>query len=183
VDNESQQRAAEMWQSVFNKDCKKVIGLNTGGSWPTKRWIREGFSVLADKILEHGYGVAFFGGPMDNDNVSEITNLMKNKNSDLAIFAGKTTLIEMAALVQKCAALVTGDSGPMHIAVSQQIPVVAIFGPSDYHRYYPYQQKQNIITSKHSCLGCGQHYCTHHSCMKDITVEMIWTKLQDVLKQ
>lgn len=79
VDEGTEARADKLWQEAFadnSVDTRKVIGLNTGGSWPTKRWTKEGFAALADRLLETGYGVAFFGGPMDREDVDQILSLM-----------------------------------------------------------------------------------------------------------
>ena len=185
VDEATQQRADVMWEQTYppTPRASKVIGFNTGGSWPTKRWTKIGFAGLADKLLDKGYGVAFFGGPMDKDDVQEIIALMKQKHHEqLGIFTGKTTLLEMTALVKKCGGFVTGDSGPMHIAASQHVPIVAIFGPSDSIRYAPYQQEGNIIRTGCPCQPCGQHTCTiGHICMKQITVDMVLDKLNPLL--
>lgn len=196
VDEATERRADEIWSKAFpGRQCQyehasashqavapKVIGINTGGSWLTKRWTKRGFAELADKLLEMGYGVAFFGGPMDTADVQEVISLMKyRQHEQLGIFTGRTTLLEMAALVKKCEALVTGDSGPMHIAVSQQVPIVAIFGPSDVNRYAPYQQEGNAIRLGCTCQPCGKHKCDiGHVCMEEITVEMVLAKLRDL---
>ncbi|MPM30611.1 ADP-heptose--LPS heptosyltransferase 2 [bioreactor metagenome] len=172
----AQAKAADVWSNAFSKAT--VIGINTGGSWPTKRWTKQGFAELADNLLDKGYGVAFFGGPMDKADVAEIVSTMKYRSHKLLkIFTGGTTLLEMAALVKKCAALVSGDSGPMHIAVAQKVPIVAMFGPSDPVRYHPYGQQNAVIQSGEKCLGCGEHTCEHHSCMKNITAEQVYEVL------
>ena len=179
VDEGAQHRADEMWKNTVGK---QIIGFNTGGSWPTKRWTKIGFAKLADKLIAEGYGVAFFGGPMDVSDVEEILSMMVHKTSgQVRIFTGKTSLLEMAALVKKCTAMVTGDSGPMHIAVSQKVKVVAIFGPSNPVRYAPYQQEDSVLQSSQDCLCCSEHHCGHHSCMKDISYEQVYDILMKQL--
>ena len=69
----------------------------------------------------------FFGGAADVPMVEEICARLAFRP---VCFTGQLTLLELAALVGKCAAFISGDSGPLHIAVSQQVPAVAIFGPS-----------------------------------------------------
>lgn len=180
TDEPSQQKADDIWSDYFGP--VKVIGLNTGGSWPTKRWTKQGFAELADKLLSNGYGIAFFGGPMDKSDVSEIVSRMKQRNHKLLkVFTGATTLLEMSAMVKKCAALVSGDSGPMHIAVAQKVPVLSIFGPSNPVRYHPYGQHNAVIRSTEGCLGCGEHICNHHSCMKVISADQVYNKLMERL--
>lgn len=197
INKQTQKKADKTWQEAFSQSpyglCGMeqdggslpfpVIGINTGGSWPTKRWTKAGFASLADKLLVNGYGIAFFGGPMDKDDVEQICALMKeHANPRLGIFTGKTTLLEMAALVKKCSLLVSGDSGPMHIAVAQKVPVVAIFGPSDSVRYAPYKQPNAVIVANKNCLACGRHQCDEHGCMKDITAELISDKVLNNIK-
>lgn len=176
TDQASQIKADSLWPEAFAGI--KVIGLNTGGSWPTKRWTQDGFAELADKLLENGYGIVFFGGPMDKGDVAAIIAKMVNRdNSLLKVFTGETSLLEMAALVKRCEALVSGDSGPMHIAVAQKVPVISIFGPSNIVRYNPYKQQDAVLKSNQSCLGCGEHYCDHHRCMTDITADDVYDAL------
>ncbi|MGI6092251.1 MAG: lipopolysaccharide heptosyltransferase II [Negativicutes bacterium] len=191
VDEKSQKKADEIWQYHFpdtsgnlrSSPKTPVIGINTGGSWPTKRWTKSGFANLADKILASGYGVVFFGGPMDKEDVEEILSLMVERDSpQLVLLTGKTTLLEMAALANKCTAFISGDSGPMHIAVSQKVPVIAIFGPSDPLRYAPYGQKKSVIKSNQECLGCGEHSCVGHECMHGVTIDMVWSQLAFIIK-
>ncbi|MBU2699030.1 lipopolysaccharide heptosyltransferase II [Sporomusaceae bacterium BoRhaA] len=184
VDEKSTQAAAAMWQQAFRQadGSYPVIGLNTGGSWPTKRWTADGFAQLADQLLDKGYGVCFFGGSMDRQDVDVILQKVERVASPrIAIFTGKTTLLEMAALVKKCAVVVTGDSGPMHIAVSQRVPVITLFGPSDPVRYAPYQQQDAVILSARDCLRCGLHECQGHECMKEIGVDEVLKKISEKL--
>lgn len=182
TDKLSQKNAGDLWPDEFNQT--KVIGLNTGGSWPTKRWTKQGFADLVDRLLADGYGVAFFGGPMDKEDVTDIMLKMKKGSHPLLkLFTGETSLLEMASLVKKCAALVSGDSGPMHIAVAQKVPVISIFGPSNPVRYHPYGQQDAVIRSSQQCLGCGEHTCEHHSCMKDITAKQVYEALMERLRK
>ena len=186
VDDESRKSAYQKWLQAFSQYHGPVIGLNTGGSWPTKRWTKEGFANLADKLLAKGYGVAFFGGPMDKPDVETIVGMMNNQKSErLAVFTGKTTLLELAVLVKKCAVFVTGDSGPMHVAVSQNVHVVALFGPSDPIHCAPYSQEDAVITnSSLKCLGCGQHECKMgHLCMAGINVDVLYAKISQKLNK
>lgn len=182
-DASSELNAEQLWHSQFGQCPPKVIGLNTGGSWPTKRWHKSGFAELADKLLDNGYGVSFFGGPMDQDDVNEIISMMKkNNHENLAVFTGKTTLLELACLVKKCKAFVTGDSGPMHIAASQQIPIIAIFGPSNEERYYPYQVKHVVLKGKADCRPCGRHQCNREmACMHEISSDEVFSQIELIL--
>jgi len=177
IDAASQQSAEQHWQRAGLSGRPRIIGINTGGSWPTKRWTVEGFADLATLLQQEGYTPVFFGGPTDVPMVEAITARMHLRP---AVFTGKLTLLELAALVGKCMAFVSGDSGPMHIAVSQHVPTVAIFGPSDPVRYAPFGPHV-LIRSSEPCLACRQHECPHHRCMRSISAEQVYKGLITLL--
>ena len=82
----------------------------------------------------------------------------------------------------KCAAFVSGDSGPLHVAVSQHVPVVAIFGPSDPVRYAPFGPHR-LVRAHEPCLACRQHECDHHRCMRNISAVQVYAALVELLQQ
>ena len=173
-------RAEKIWAEAYNnlngQQPEKIVGLNIGASWPTKRWPKDSYAKLADILLEKGYGVAFFGGPMDMEIVEETLNLMKydKKQPLLRIFTGKMSLMELASLLKKCDVLVTNDSGPMHIAVAMKVPIVSMFGPSPVPGFYPYNDTSVVIKTSRFCHPCGKHQCpTQHECMWEIDVETV----------
>ncbi len=180
LDDQAEQTAEKIWTESFrqaNTDkLLKVVGLNVGASWPTKRWRHEYFAQLADRFLDDGYGIAFFGGPMDIDMVQLTISLMKNKNHPLLkVFTGSMTLLELAALLKKCTALVTNDSGPMHVAVAMHVPLVSMFGPSPVPGFYPYNDTSVVIRTSLDCHPCGKHKCpTQHECMWEIDVDTVY---------
>ncbi|SFM05425.1 glycosyltransferase family 9 protein [Pelosinus propionicus] len=187
LDEKAEESAGEIWNEAFPihthpekergaaAECIKVVGLNIGASWSTKCWRKEYFTELADRLLDMGYGVAYYGGPMDIDIVNETINLMRNKEHTLLKnFAGKMSLLELAALLKKASVLVTNDTGPMHVAVAMKVPVVAIFGPSPVVGFYPYNNTSVVLKSSVECHPCGKHSCPKkHECMWQIDVDTV----------
>jgi len=178
IDDAAKKSAAAIWRANFGAetDTLKVVGLNIGASWKTKRWCDEYFAQVADHLLEKGYGVVYFGGPMDEAIVQ--TAIAKMKYSDhkhLKVLTGKVTLQELAGLLKKCAVFVTTDSGPMHIAVTQAVPIVTMFGASPVPGFYPYDAKDILIKTPERCHPCGKHECPLHTmaCMKNIPVDVV----------
>lgn len=180
VDELSEQKADKLWLESGLLPETKVVGLNPGGSWPTKRWTIDGFAELADMVQQDGYRAVFFGGPMDKQMADDIVQKMRTIP---VVFTGSVNLRELAALVKKCAVLVSGDSGPMHIAASQGISVVAVFGPSDPVRYAPYHVAHRILKTELACLACGEHKCEHHTCMKNILPAQVYTAVIETLRK
>lgn len=183
---EAEIKAEQLWKENFPAN-KKVIAFNIGASWLTKRWLDNYFAQCADQLIDEGYEIAFFGGPMDLEIVEKCISQMKHKDSDsYTIFTGKTTLLELAALLKKCVLFLTTDSGPMHIGVSQNVPIVTMFGASPVPGFYPYDSKDILIKTPELCHPCGIHKCPHKgeknlACMKNITVDVVMKYVHELL--
>ena len=153
-----------------------IIGLNIGASWPTKRWPKEYFAELADRLIDKGYGIAYFGGSMDIEIVDQAIRLMEHRNHPQVVkLTGKVTLMELAALIKKCRVFVTNDSGPMHIAVAMNVPLVSMFGASPVEGFRPYNDRSVVLKPPLPCHPCHKHSCDLGGlqCMYDITVEEV----------
>lgn len=180
--------ADKIWQENFAPD-KKVVAFNIGASWKTKRWIDTYFARCADELLAKGYGVAFFGGPMDRELVEACIAQMKHRDSSaIRVFTGKVSLGELGALLKKCALFLTTDSGPMHVGVSQNVPVVTMFGASPVPGFYPYDARDVLIKTPEPCHPCGIHECPKQgadnmACMKKITVEIVMKYVWELLSK
>ena len=142
-------------------------------------------SHLCDALLERGYGVAYFGGTMDLELVQQTLKLMQHKDhQNLAVFTGKMTLLELAAMLKKCTALVTNDSGPMHVAVAMKVPLVSMFGASPVMGFSPYNETSVILKSPIACHPCCSHECKIGlQCMKDISVQLVLEKTLELMQQ
>lgn len=178
--------AEHLWQQSFPPG-KKVVAFNIGASWKTKRWIDDYFARCGDELLDKGYGIAFFGGPMDLDLVRACTGKMRHKDDPaIKVFTGKVNLGELGALLKKCALFLTTDSGPMHVGVAQNVPVVTMFGASPVPGFYPYDAKDVLIKTPVSCHPCGIHECPKQgednmACMKKITVDIVMKYVWELL--
>jgi heptosyltransferase-2/heptosyltransferase-3 len=179
--------------SQFAKGVKKIesigleqdfITLNTGGSWETKRWPAEYFAKLADNLIAGGEKVLFVGGPSDNERVKHVLDMIDADNRENTFnLSGKTTLIELAAVLKKSKLMISGDTGPVHVAAAVGTNTAAIFGPSDEEKYAPKGKGINILIKNVDldCRPCGEHECPleHHLCMRDISPDELITKLEN----
>lgn len=175
LDETAEKSAERIWQQAFPAN-PRVIGLNIGASWPTKRWPKEYFAELADRLIDQGFGIAYFGGPMDVEIVDQAINLMKHKNHPQVVrCTGKVTLMELAALLKKCRVFVTNDSGPMHIAVAMHVPLVSMFGASPVQGFWPYNDTSIVLKTPLPCHPCYEHSCKLGTleCMHAITVDEV----------
>lgn len=175
---EAEEKAAALWQKHFT-DGKKVVALNIGASWVTKRWCDGYFAQTADNLVEKGYAIAFFGGKMDEKMVAAAKAKMRHHASpEVHVFTGCLSLAELAAMLKRCVLFITTDSGPMHIGVAQNVPVLTMFGSSPVPGFYPYDAKDILIKTSEKCHPCGIHICPRQgeenmACMKRITPELL----------
>ncbi len=118
------------------------IALNVGASRAYKRWPLSNWIEVAQALTQSGQSVAFVGDKTDAETVTQITPYLSPNFVNLA---GKTTLRELASVLAACNLLVSGDSGPMHLAVAVGTPTLAIFGATNPVRHGPYGARNTIL--------------------------------------
>ncbi len=151
---------------------KPTIGINPGASYGSaKCWYPEKFAAVA-MDLSKDYDVVIFGGPDDIDMAYDIEKyLLKHKIINYHNTAGKTSIEELINKISELHLLITGDSGPMHLAAAFSVPTVAIFGPTKDQETSQWMNKRGAIVKKNlDCQPCMRRTCRlkHHNCMKQI---------------
>ncbi|MFA5145402.1 MAG: lipopolysaccharide heptosyltransferase II [Candidatus Omnitrophota bacterium] len=149
-----------------------LAGLNPGGNWNPKRWPKEYWAVLADKLIqERGAKVIITGDHRDLPLALSIKNSMKEKP---AIACGVFNIKQLGALCKRVDLFITADTGPLHIANSVgSKKIIAIFGPTSPEITGPYPLKNAVILRKDvGCkIPCYQVNCQDNRCMKAVTPE------------
>jgi len=174
VTEEEGNTASELLDSfgIKGEDC--LIGIHPGAAYGSaKRWFPERFAVVADQVADRFQAkVVVFGGPLETGIAGAVQKAMKTPS---LLLAGKTSLREMMALMTKCRLFITNDSGPMHVASSLGVPVVAIFGPTDPTRTSPAGKQTRIIQNKVDCAPCKARECPiDHPCMTGVSSEEVF---------
>lgn len=177
VPNDARERAKEMLEELLS--AEHIIGIAPGSVWGTKRWLPEGFAEVMN-ILSTRTNSAFvlLGSPADRSTAQVVASKTFAKFINLA---GSTTIPELAAVIAMLDLFITNDSGPMHIAVALDVPVVAIFGATTPSLgFTPYTDKAVVIEPPLTleCRPCSAHgpkTCplTHFNCMRTITPLMV----------
>lgn len=135
------------------------VAMSIGARWPTKRWPLESFAAVVDQLHEtHGGPVVMIGGADERAHTNKLRALTDRPFIDLS---GDIPLGYLPALLSKATAMITNDSGPMHIAAALGIPVVAIFGPTSAARTGPYGDGHQVLTSRIPCSPCFSRVCRH----------------------
>lgn len=147
---------------------KPVLGLCPGAEYgPAKRWPEEHYAEVARWALAQGWEVWLFGSEKDVPVTQSINRLSENRCLDLG---GKTRLGEAIDLMALTAAVVSNDSGLMHLAAALDRPLVAIYGSSDPHHTPPMSDKASILYLELECSPCFERECPLHHlrCLRDI---------------
>ena len=158
-----------------------VLGLNPGSVWPTKRWTPEGFAAVAVRAVEEGANLILFAAPDEIPQTRAVLEHMGKvaESSRVLDLSGKTSLPVLAALISRFQCYLTNDSGPMHLAWAQHVPVTAIFGPTVKKLGFFPRGNSRVMEADLPCRPCGLHghkVCPqkHFRCMKDIDPEQVW---------
>lgn len=184
-------RAAEVF-AAFPKGFHPhtpILGIHPGSTWPTKCWPVEHFAAVAKTALEAGAVVALFAGPGEEALAAQIeqTAITPATAERLVNLAGKLPLPVLAAALPRLTAYLTNDSGPMHLAWVQDVPLVALFGPTVRQLgFFPRGERSRVLEMSLDCRPCGLHghkACPQkrHACMRDITPQSAWVALAPLL--
>ena len=163
-------------------DKSRIVAINPGGGWYTKRWPRAHYARLSDNIIKKlKADVLLLWGPGEKEYTEEIQKLMTER----AIRIPPTTLKQLAAILKRCTLLITNDSGPMHIAAACGVPVAAIFGPTNPNLQGPVGSESVVIQKKDlDCLGCNLTKCPiGNPCMEQLSVEEVSSGLEVLLER
>lgn len=182
LDPADTRRAAQMRAEFGIAPGRPLIGLNPSATFgPAKQWFPERYAALGDLLnKELGALILIFGGPSDRELGRTITGLMSAPAIDLS---GRTSLGEAMALIDRCTAFVTNDSGLMHVAAALGTPLVAVFGSTNWTTTSPFSDTSRIVRVPIACSPCMQPVCPlgHMNCMRQVSVAMVADAVKDLI--
>jgi lipopolysaccharide heptosyltransferase I len=159
----------------------KLVVMAPGTVWETKQWSREGFAEVARYFLRNRFAVVLAGSQRERAVCATVAGLAPGAVN----LAGETTLSELAALIARAAICVSNDSGPMHLAVALDRPVVCVFGPTDMVWAGPYRRDRAVVRTDLPCSPCylrALSRCMHgHACMQRVTPDAVIERMEEVL--
>ncbi len=152
------------------------IAIHPGAKWELKEWGIEKFQKLAKVLIDKGHRVLWFGAPYDYE-------------SEKIIFAEKTSIRELMALIATSAVFVGNDSGPLHIAEGVGTPSVGIFGPTHPSLgYSPNHEGSYVLGVDIKCRPCslfGNGKCKFDKkiCMEQISVDEVADSVEKLFNE
>jgi heptosyltransferase-2 len=157
----------------------KVLGLCPGAEYgPAKRWPEQHYADVARQAIAKGWQVYLFGSAKDQPVTATINELAGGACRD---FAGQTSLTEALDLMSLCNAVVSNDSGLMHVAAALDIKTIAIYGSSDPNFTPPLHPKAEVISLGLACSPCFKRECPlgHLDCLNKILPDEVLVLLGD----
>jgi len=152
------------------------VVISPGAADSAKRWLPQGFVAVADHLSAR-HKVVFVGDAKDAEIINDIQGRMKSPSVSLA---GKINLRQLVLVLKKCSWALTHDSGVMHLACYLNVPVLALWGPTDIHKYAPWSTRSVIVRRNEKCLRCQDPRAkVLHNCMSFITVEDVINAVQN----
>ncbi|OGH99960.1 MAG: hypothetical protein A2Y25_02445 [Candidatus Melainabacteria bacterium GWF2_37_15] len=156
-----------------------VIAFNMGVSFTRqgRRWPQEYWRELAKKLLEKYECEIILTGSQDDKEFSEA---LLDISPKVRSFCGKVSIEENTALLSLCDLVISGDTGPLHIATAVGVPAIGLYGAAPVSRTGPYGLNYTALYSDKECVPCNRRKCKYLKqneiytpCLMDIMPEQV----------
>jgi ADP-heptose:LPS heptosyltransferase len=148
------------------------IVLNPGAAWPNKRWPADRFGALAASLRDRlGLPSLVAWGPSER----ALADAVASASSGAASVAPATSVSDLAVLTRDAALVVSGDTGPLHIAAAMGTPVVGLYGPTWPERNGPWDPRDVVISRAAVCVCHHKRQCLRGApCINEITLAEVF---------
>ncbi len=152
---------------------RSIIALCPGAAYgPAKQWPTESFAALAQRWLAKGWQVWLLGSGKDK---AVCAAIQQASGGGCVDWSGQLTLAETITLMSLTTAVVSNDSGLMHVAAALDRPVVALYGSTDPGFAPPLNKQHQVLYLGLDCSPCAQRTCPlgHLDCLRLISVQQV----------
>ena len=166
---------------------RPYLCLHPGAGAPVKLWRPEAFAQVGDTLARsYGLQVVITGSAGEQALAQSIAERMETKT---LMVVGQTDLGGLAAILAKSRLVIGVDSGPLHLAVSQEVPTIHLFGPVDHCAFGPWgdPQKHIVLVANKECIPCnrldyGPDELDDHPCVRSISVAQVLEAADSLLR-
>lgn len=179
VSDSERTHAETIWHRLGLGDRETVIGLVPTGGFPSKKWPIDHWRSLTNvPALADMRFLVFCGSEQERRDAESIAR----GSAGRIVVEPKGTLRDSAALMQRCTGVVGNDSGPMHIATAFDIPVVALYGPTNPRSQGPWSDRAIVLRIDDVETRCCRRLdCPDPVCMTEIMPARVANALRELL--
>ena len=182
---EAQNHAAQ----ILAGRTRPFVAMHAAGGREVKQWDPARFATVARRLIEdRGATLVLTGGPGDAAIVEGVKRGLPISN--VIDVSNLSDLLSVAAVLERCDLMITGDTGPMHLAAAVRTPIVAVFGPSDPRRYGPRGPLDRVVRIDLPCAPCNRirlppARCTGHipDCLAFVTADRVLAAAVEILDE
>ncbi len=169
---------------------RPLIAVHPGARWVTKRWPAEKFAdVLRRASQAWQPGILLLGSSAERNDAEQLAGNLAAHGIRTGVknLAGQTTLKQLAAVLQRVDAVISNDSGPMHLAAGLGTPTLGIFTCTDAVRSGPAGPPHETVSTEVACRAgyhktCPQTGANHLACFRELDALRVWTALERLMK-
>jgi len=179
-----EEKALEFLRERGVSDDTLLIGFQPGASTVSRQWFPERFMRLGKDLLDGHPGARIvITGSLGEARLAK--KIADGIGSDAIVAAGELPLRQVPPLLKRLGVFVTGDTGPMHIAITVGTPVVALYAVADSEKTGPLfdKHRHRIIQKTRTCEPCVSKKCEYQKCMEAISVEEVEEAVNEVLDE
>jgi ADP-heptose:LPS heptosyltransferase/tRNA A-37 threonylcarbamoyl transferase component Bud32 len=184
-------RAVEAYLRSAGLDGRSfaVLHPGTSGFGAYKRWPADRFAALAGRLAGAGMPVLVAWGPGERPLAESVAT--EGQRGAAGAPPGRATIAPaletrslpvLMALVGRAAVFIGNDSGPLHLAGACGTPTVGLYGPKDPRLHAPYASPRAVLYAPLPCSPCGRRACDNPECMKALTVDYVYDRVQALLR-
>jgi heptosyltransferase II len=160
---------------------RPIFGVHAGGLYGrAKHWGDMRYVETIKRLRLEGFDVVLLTSPREREQAERIATTCNG----VPMVGHDGDVLELAAALSHCAAIITNDSGPLHVAAALSVPSVSIFGPTDPDRTV-INGASRVVRAAHHCQPCYQRDCPlrTHQCMNDVSVDDVFTAAVGLFEQ
>ena len=185
LDVDHEQQVAVFKRFALANDDRQLIAFCPGAEFgPAKRWPHFHFATLAAQLIDSGRQIVCLGSAKDTAAIQQIKDLLSaDQLRSFVDVSGQTTLTEAVDILANCSAVISNDSGLMHIGAAVNTPMIALYGPTSPDFTPPLSDNAQVIRliEGYIKLRKGNAEQGYHQSMIDIQPELVFERLQSMV--
>lgn len=182
--------ADQQWWAAQRFADEPYVCIAPTAKWRSKQWPAENYIDLARRLLGDGRAgrhIVLIASPDEHAALQPMVEALRDSHPQTTVSLPRTTVGQMMALIRGCRLFVGNDSGPLHIAVGFDRPLVSVFGPTDPRLVGPYQREDSIVAAPLPAdVDRAFHYRREpddQSLIATVSVDQVWAKVVEQLER